>query len=264
MSDPLCVQELVLRPSSGRRKVIIATNIAETSVTLPGIVYVIDSGFSKQKFYNPVTDVEALVVAPISQASAEQRAGRAGRERPGKCYRLYTEDAYATMRPEGVPDIQKSNLLSTILQLKALGIDNVMQFDWIAPPPAEFMVRALEVLYALGVMDTHAKLTSPLGYQVAELPLDPMSAKVLLTASESGCRQEGLTIAAVTSVQTIWASGRERKEMDEARSQFGVAEGDMISYLNVYEGYLRAKNRAHWCYENCINYQAMVPPSWCH
>lgn len=158
------------------------------------------------------------MVAPISQASAEQRAGRAGRERPGKCYRLYTEDAYATMRPVGVPDIQKSNLLSTILRLKALGIDNVMQFDWIAPAPAEFMVRALEVLYALGVMDTHAKLTSALGYQVAEVPLDPMSAKVLLTATESGCGQEGLAIAAVTSDPRIWASGRERKGRETIRS----------------------------------------------
>ena len=117
----------------------------------------------------------------------------------------YTEDAYATMRAEGVPDIQKSNLLSTILQLKALGIDDVMQFDWITPPLAESMVRALEVLYALGVMDTHAKLTSPLSYQVEKLLPDPMSTKVLLTATESGCGQEGLAITAVTSVQTIWA-----------------------------------------------------------
>lgn len=256
---PAADQELVFRPSlSSRRKVIVATNIAETSVTLPGIVYVIDSGFSKQKFYNPITNVEALVAAPVSQASAQQRAGRAGRERPGKCFRLYTEETFATMKPEGVPEIQKANLLSTILQLKALGIDNVMQFDWLAPPPAEFMVRALELLYALGIMDESAKLTSPLGYQVSELPLDPMSAKMLLTAAEIGCRKEALTIAAVMSVQTIWASGKDRKEMDEARAQFGVAEGDMVSYLNVFEGYLQAKNRGQWCYENCVNYQALV------
>lgn len=256
---PATDQELVFRPSlSSRRKVILATNIAETSITLPGIVYVIDSGFSKQKFYNPITNVEALVAAPISQASAEQRSGRAGRERPGKCFRLYTEETFATMKPEGVPEIQKANLLSTILQLKALGIDNVMQFDWLAPPPAEFMVRALELLYALGIMDESAKLTSPLGYQVSELPLDPMSAKMLLTAADIGCQKEGLTIAAVLSVQTIWASGRERKEMDEARAQFGVAEGDMVSYLNVLESYLQAKNRGQWCYENCVNYHALV------
>lgn len=256
---PAADQELVFRPSlSSRRKVILATNIAETSVTLPGIVYVIDSGFSKQKFYNPVTNVEALVAAPVSQASAEQRAGRAGRERPGKCFRLYTEETFASMRPEAVPEIQKANLLSTILQLKALGIDNVMQFDWLAPPPAEFMVRALEILYALGVMDASARLTSPLGYQVSELPLDPMSAKMLITGAEIGCQKESLTIAAVLSVQTIWASGRERKEMDEARAQFAVAEGDMVSYLNVYDGYLQAKNRGQWCHENCVNYHALV------
>lgn len=235
-----------------------ATNIAETSVTLPGIVYVVDSGFSKQKFYNPMTDVEALVVAPVSQASAEQRAGRAGRERPGKCFRLYTEDTYSTMMPESVPEIQKANLISTILQLKALGIDNVMQFDWLAPPPAEFMVRALELLYSLGILDRQAKLTSPLGFQVAELPLDPIVAKMLLSAAERGCWQEGLTIAAVLSVQTIWASGRERREMDEARARFGVAEGDLVSYLNVYEGWLHARNRGHWCHQNCVHYQAMV------
>lgn len=119
-------QDLIFSPTPrGKRKVVISTNIAETSLTLEGIVYVVDSGLSKQKFYNPITDIENLVVAPISRASARQRAGRAGRVRPGKCYRLYTEDYYIKeMSAEGIPEMQRSNLVSCVIQLKALGIDN--------------------------------------------------------------------------------------------------------------------------------------------
>ncbi|BBN07307.1 ATP-dependent RNA helicase DDX35 [Marchantia polymorpha subsp. ruderalis] len=252
-------QELVFRPAAqGRRKVIVSTNIAETSVTIPGIVYVIDSGFAKQRFYNPLTDVDALVTAPISRASAEQRAGRAGRMRPGKCFRLYTEDTYCNdMKPETVPEIQRSNLVSTVLQLKALGIDNIMRFDWLAPPSSEAMIRALELLYAIGVLDTDAKLTT-LGHQVAEFPLDPMMAKMVLSSSSNSCSSEAVTIAAMLSVQSIWVSSKGRqRELDDARDQFAVVEGDHVTYLNVYESFLRAKQSPQWCHENLINYQAM-------
>ncbi|KAL2629866.1 hypothetical protein R1flu_014552 [Riccia fluitans] len=252
-------QELVFRPApQGRRKVIVSTNIAETSVTIPGIVYVIDSGFSKQRFYNPLTDVDALVVAPISRASAEQRAGRAGRMRPGKCFRLYSEDTYCNdMKAETIPEIQRSNLVSTVLQLKALGIDNIMRFDWLAPPSSEAMIRALELLFAIGVLDTDAKLT-PLGHQVAEFPLEPMMAKMLLSSNSYSCSPEAVTIAAMLSVQSIWVSSKGRqKELDDARDSFAVVEGDHVTYLNVYESFLRAKQSPQWCHQHLINYQAM-------
>nr|XP_011465801.1 PREDICTED: probable ATP-dependent RNA helicase DHX35 [Fragaria vesca subsp. vesca] len=253
-------QELVFAPTPrGKRKVVISTNIAETSITLEGVVYVVDSGFSKQRFYNPISDIENLVVAPISKASARQRTGRAGRVRPGKCYRLYTEEYFVKeMSSEGIPEIQRSNLVSCVIQLKALGIDNILGFNWPASPSSEAMVRALEVLYSLGVLDDDAKLTSPTGFQVAEFPLDPMISKMILSSGELGCSEEIITIAAVLSVQSIWASGwGSQKELDEAKLNFAAAEGDHVSFLNVYKAFLQSGKSSQWCHKNFINYQAM-------
>ncbi|KAJ0017416.1 hypothetical protein Pint_10466 [Pistacia integerrima] len=253
-------QELVFSPTPrGKRKVVISTNIAETSLTLEGIVYVVDSGFSKQRFYNPISDIENLVVAPISKASARQRAGRAGRVRPGKCYRLYTEEYFVNeMSAEGIPEMQRSNLVSCVIQLKALGIDNILGFDWPASPPPDAMVRALEVLYSLGVLDDDAKLTSPTGFQVAEIPLDPMISKMILASNELGCSEEIITVAAVLSIQSIWVSARgAQKELDEAKLRFAAAEGDHVTFLNVYKGFLQSGKSSRWCHKNFVNYQAM-------
>ncbi|XP_027354471.1 probable pre-mRNA-splicing factor ATP-dependent RNA helicase DEAH9 isoform X3 [Abrus precatorius] len=246
---PRAEQELVFSPTPrGKRKIVISTNIAETSLTLEGIVYVVDSGFSKQRFYNPISDIENLVVAPISRASARQRAGRAGRVRPGKCYRLYTEEYFLNhMSNEGIPEIQRSNLVSCVIQLKALGIDNILGFDWPASPSPEAMIRALEVLYSLGVLDDDAKLTAPTGFQVAEIPLDPMVSKMIIASSELGCSEEIITIAAVLSVQSIWISGRGiQKESDEAKLRFAAAEG-----------FLQSGKSSQWCHKNYVNYHAM-------
>ncbi|KAH0901555.1 hypothetical protein HID58_041058 [Brassica napus] len=271
-------QELIFTPTPrGKRKVILSTNIAETSLTLEarllcycycvanlmdktdGVVYVIDSGFSKQKFYNPISDIESLVVAPISKASARQRSGRAGRVRPGKCYRLYTEDYFLKEMPgEGIPEMQRSNLVSTVIQLKALGIDNILGFDWPSPPSPQAMIRALEVLYSLQILDDDAKLTSPTGFQVAELPLDPMISKMILASNELGCSDEIITIAAVLSIQSVWVIARGvQKEQDEAKLRFAAAEGDHVTFLNVYKGFLESKKSSQWCYKNFLNYQSM-------
>ncbi|RWR89645.1 putative pre-mRNA-splicing factor ATP-dependent RNA helicase DEAH9 isoform X2 [Cinnamomum micranthum f. kanehirae] len=254
-------QDLIFSPTpKGKRKVVISTNIAETSLTLEGVVYVVDSGFSKQRFYNPISDIENLIVAPISKASARQRAGRAGRVRPGKCYRLYTEEYFVKeMHAEGIPEMQRSNLVSCVIQLKSLGIDNILGFDWLASPAPEAMVRALEVLYSLGILDEDAKLTSPTGFQVAEIPLEPMISKMILSANLLGCSEEIITIAAVLSVQSIWMSARgSQKELDETKLYFAVAEGDHVTYLNVYKGFLHSGKSSQWCHKNFINYQAMV------
>ncbi|KAJ9136077.1 hypothetical protein P3X46_033189 [Hevea brasiliensis] len=252
-------QDLVFSPTPrGKRKVVISTNIAETSLTLEGIVYVVDSGFSKQRFYNPISDVENLVVAPISKASARQRAGRAGRIRPGKCYRLYTEEYFINEMPaQGIPEMQRSNLVSCVIQLKALGIDNILGFDWPASPAPEAMIRALEVLYSLGVLDDDAKLTSPVGFQAAEIPLDPMIAKMMLSSSQLGCSEEIITIAAVLSIQSIWVSTKAQKELDEAKLRFAAVEGDHVTFLNVYQGFLRSGKSSQWCHKNFVNYHAM-------
>lgn len=162
----------------GERKVIIATNIAEASLTIDGIFYVIDPGFAKQKVFNPKTGVDALVVAPISQASAKQRSGRAGRTGPGKCFRLYTEHAFKTeMMPMSVPEIQRANLGNTVLQLKAMGVNDIIHFDFMDPPPIQTLVNAMETLYSLGALDEEGLLTR-LGRRMAEFPLDPTLSKV--------------------------------------------------------------------------------------
>ncbi|GFQ08722.1 probable ATP-dependent RNA helicase dhx35, partial [Phtheirospermum japonicum] len=252
--------DLVFSPTPrGKRKVIISTNIAETSLTLEGVVYVVDCGFSKQVFYNPVADIENLVVAPISKASARQRAGRAGRVRPGKCYRLYTEEYYMNEMPaDGIPEMQRSNLVSCVIQLKALGIDNILGFDWPSSPSPEALIRALEVLYSLGVIDDDAKLTSPAGFQVAEIPLDPMLSKMILASNDYGCSEEIITIAAVLSVQSIWFSVRgAQKESDEAKLRFAAAEGDHVTFLNVYKGFIGSGKSSNWCHKNHVNYHAM-------
>eukprot|EP00842_Homolaphlyctis_polyrhiza_P002021 jgi/Hompol1/281/HPOL_003619-RA len=182
------------------RKVVVSTNIAETSLTIDGIVYVIDPGFSKQKVYNPRVRVESLLVSPISKASAQQRAGRAGRTRPGKCFRLYTEKAFMeSLQEQTYPDILRSELSSIVLQLKKLGIDDLVHFDFMDPPAPETMMRALEMLNYLGALDDEGELT-PLGNVMSDFPLEPSLAKMLISSPSYKCSNEILSIIAMLSV----------------------------------------------------------------
>lgn len=243
------------------RKIIVSTNIAEASVTIDGIVYVIDCGFVKLRAFNPTTGIETLTATPVSKASATQRAGRAGRTKPGKCYRLYTEAAYNALPEATVPEIQRSNLAPTILQLKALGIDNVVRFDFLTPPPAELIIRALELLYSLGAVNDYAKLTRPLGVRMAELAVEPMMAKVLLSAPSFGCLSEILSIAAMTSLQgAVWFHhDGEKKSTDTARRKFAAEEGDHLTLLNVYQAFVtRGKKDSKWCRDNYLNFKSMI------
>ena len=243
------------------RKVIVSTNIAEASVTIDGIVYVIDCGFVKLRAFNPTTGIETLTATPVSKASATQRAGRAGRTKPGKCYRLYTQSAYDSLPEATVPEIQRSNLAPTILQLKALGIDNVLRFDFLTPPPAELIIRALELLYSLGAVDDYAKLTRPLGVRMAELSVEPMMARVLLSAPTMGCLSEILSIAAMTTLQgSVWFQhDGGKKATDTARRKFAVEEGDHLMLLNVYQAFVtKGRKDAKWCRDNYLNYKSMA------
>lgn len=248
-------------PPENRRKVILSTNIAEASVTIDGIVYVIDSGFVKLRAFDPRTGIESLTVTPISKASAAQRAGRAGRTKPGKCFRLFTEDAYQCLPDTNPPEIQRSNLAPFILQLKALGIDNVVRFDYLTPPPAELMTKATELLYSLGALDEYAKLTRPLGMRMAELAVEPMMAKTLLSAPSFNCLNEVLTIAAMTSLGgAVWVQqDGGKKEMDSARRKFAAEEGDHLTLLNVYQTFVtKGKKESRFCHENHLNYKALT------
>lgn len=168
----------------GARKVVLATNIAETSLTIDNIIYVIDPGFAKQNNFNSKTGMESLMVVPISKASANQRAGRAGRVAPGKCFRLYTAWAYKyELEDNTIPEIQRINLGNAVLTLKALGINDLIHFDFLDPPPHETLVLALEQLYALGALNHHGELTKA-GRRMAEFPTDPMLAKMLLASEK--------------------------------------------------------------------------------
>jgi pre-mRNA-splicing factor ATP-dependent RNA helicase DHX16 len=181
-------------------KVVLATNIAETSLTIDNIVYVIDPGFSKQKSYDPRTGMESLLVTPVSRASAQQRAGRAGRVAPGKAFRLYTAWSYQNeMEENTIPEIQRTNLGNVVLLLKSLGINDLVHFDFMDPPPVETLIRALEQLYALGALNDRGELTKT-GRRMAEFPLEPQISKMIIASECYGCTEEILSIAGMLSM----------------------------------------------------------------
>lgn len=215
---PSEMQTKIFDPApAGTRKVVLATNIAETSITIDGVYYVIDPGFVKQNAYDPRLGMDSLVVTPISQAQARQRSGRAGRTGPGKCYRLYTEAAYRNeMLPNPIPDIQRQNLASTILSLKAMGINDLLNFDFMDPPPAQTLLTALEALYALSALDDEGLLTR-LGRKMADFPMDPPLAKMLIGSVELGCSEEILSIVAMLSVQNVFYRPKEKQAQADAK-----------------------------------------------
>ncbi|KAK8090980.1 pre-mRNA-splicing factor ATP-dependent RNA helicase prp22 [Apiospora phragmitis] len=243
----------------GERKVVIATNIAETSITIDHIYYVIDPGFVKQNAYDPKLGMDALIVTPISQAQANQRAGRAGRTGPGKCFRLYTEQAFSTeMSPVTIPEIQRQNLSSTILMLKAMGINDLLNFDFMDPPPTNTMLTALEELYALGCLDNEGLLTR-LGRRMADLPMEPSLAKVLVASVDLGCTDEVLSIIAMLSIPSIFYRPKEKQQVaDQKKAKFHDPSGDHLTLLNVYNGWKREGFSNPWCYDNFIQARSMT------
>lgn len=242
------------------RKVVISTNIAETSLTIDGIVYVVDPGFSKQKVYNPRIRVESLLVSPISRASARQRAGRAGRTRPGKCFRLYTEQSYhEDLQETTYPEILRSKMSNVVLTLKKLGIDDLVHFDFMDPPAPETLMRALELLNYLGALNDEGDMTE-LGYQMSDLPIDPQLAKIIITSPDYGCSDEILSIVACMSVPQIFMRPREAaKAADEAKAQFAHQDGDHLTLLNAYATYaaIPKAEKKQWCWDNFINDRSM-------
>ncbi|KAH8279074.1 hypothetical protein KR026_001220, partial [Drosophila bipectinata] len=240
------------------RKVVVSTNIAETSLTIDGVVFVIDPGFAKQKVYNPRIRVESLLVSPISKASAQQRAGRAGRTRPGKCFRLYTENAFKNeMQDNTYPEILRSNLGTVVLQLKKLGIDDLVHFDFMDPPAPETLMRALELLNYLAALDDDGNLTD-LGAVMSEFPLDPQLAKMLIASCQHNCSNEILSITAMLSVPQCFVRPNEaKKAADEAKMRFAHIDGDHLTLLNVYHAFKQSNEDANWCYENFINFRSL-------
>ncbi len=251
---PSEMQSRIFEPAPpGSRKVVIATNIAETSITIDGIYYVIDPGFVKQNAYDPKLGMDSLVVTPISQAQARQRAGRAGRTGPGKCFRLYTEAAFQSeMLPTSIPEIQRQNLSTTILMLKAMGINDLLHFDFMDPPPTNTMLTALEELYALSALDDEGLLTR-LGRKMADFPMEPALAKVLIYSVDMGCSDEILSIVAMLSIQTVFYRPKEKQQQaDQKKAKFHDPHGDHLTLLNVYNGWKQSKFSTPWCFENFV------------
>ena len=258
-SLPSEMQSRIFEPAPpGSRKCVVATNIAEASLTIDGVYYVVDPGFSKQKAFNAKLGMDSLVVTPISQASARQRAGRAGRTGPGKCYRLYTEMAYKNeMLDTNIPEIQRTNLGNVVLQLKAMGINDLLGFDFMDPPPVATLVGAMEGLHALGALDDEGLLTR-LGRKMAEFPLEPNLSKMLLLSVDLGCSEEILTITALLSVDNPFYRPRDKQgQADMKKAKFHQAEGDHLTLLAVYQAWEASKFSNPWCFENFIQARSM-------
>ncbi|XP_035740452.1 ATP-dependent RNA helicase DHX8-like [Vespa mandarinia] len=256
---PSEMQTRIFEPAPpGSRKVVIATNIAETSLTIDGIYYVVDPGFVKQKVYNSKTGMDSLIVTPISQAAAKQRAGRAGRTGPGKCYRLYTERAYRDeMLPTPVPEIQRTNLATTVLQLKTMGINDLLHFDFMDAPPVESLIMALESLHSLSALDNEGLLTR-LGRRMAEFPLEPNLSKMLIMSVHLQCSDEILTIVSMLSVQNVFYRPKDKQALaDQKKAKFNQAEGDHLTLLAVYNSWRNNKFSNAWCYENFVQMRTL-------
>ncbi|XP_006296554.2 probable pre-mRNA-splicing factor ATP-dependent RNA helicase DEAH6 isoform X2 [Capsella rubella] len=258
---PSELQAKIFEPTpEGARKVVLATNIAETSLTIDGIKYVIDPGFSKMKSYNPRTGMESLLVTPISKASATQRAGRAGRTSAGKCYRLYTAyNYYNDLEDNTVPEIQRTNLASVVLALKSLGIHNLLNFDFMDPAPAEALIKSLELLFALGALNQLGELTKA-GRRMAEFPLDPMLSKMIVVSDKYKCSDEIISIAAMLSIgPSIFYRPKDKQvHADNAMMNFHVGNvGDHIAMLKIYNSWKETNYSTQWCYENYIQVRSM-------
>ncbi|CAI9779386.1 unnamed protein product [Fraxinus pennsylvanica] len=253
-------------PPPNCRRFIVSTNIAETSLTVDGVVYVIDSGYVKQRQYNPSTGMYSLDVVQISKVQANQRAGRAGRTRPGRCYRLYPSMVYEDdFLDATIPEIQRSSLAGSVLYLKSLNLPdiNILKFDFLDPPSSESLEDALKQLYLIDAINVDGSVTS-LGRIMAELPLEPSLSRTLLEANECGCLSQALTVAAMLSAETTLLLGRskstEKKRKNPPSSDLpdGSGWGDHIQLLQIYEIWHQTDYNIDWCKDNYLQVRGMM------
>ena len=254
-------QEKVFKKCDGKRKVVFATNCAETSVTIPGIKYVVDSGKVKEMKFDPKRNLSSLEVTDINMSSAEQRKGRAGRTQAGKCYRLYSEEQYRAMNPRSTPEILRVHLGQAVLKLMELGIKDPAEFDFVESPPKESLQGATETLKALGAI-REARLTD-LGRKMAKVPLEPHLAKLVFQGIDQGVGSEALVLAAVATVNgSIFfrmGSDEEKKRADRQKVQFCQEGGDLLTLLAAYREWsaVSKSQRNKWCYANSLNAKAL-------
>jgi ATP-dependent helicase HrpA len=228
-------QERVFKPTSRARRIVLATNVAETSLTVPGIRYVVDTGLARVKRYSYRNKVEQLQVEPISQAAANQRTGRCGRVADGVCIRLYGEDDYTKRARFTDPEVQRSSLAGVILRMKSLGLGDVAQFPFVEPPPGRAIADGYQLLAELNAVNARNELT-PVGKELAKLPLDPRVGRMLLAARDQQCLQELLIIAAALSVQDVRDRPLEAQEAaDNAHRRFADEKSDFSSLLKLWK-----------------------------
>jgi ATP-dependent helicase HrpA len=227
-------QMRVFKPHPGRR-IVLATNVAETSLTVPGIRYVIDPGYARISRYSPRTKVQRLPIERISQASADQRKGRCGRVADGICIRLYSEADFQARPMYTEPEILRTHLAGVILQMKALGLGDIQDFPFLEPPDYKAIRDGFQTLHELGAIDENNALT-PLGYDLARLPIDPRIGRMILAARQEGCLREVLIIAAALSIQDPRERPLEQQELaDAAHAQFRDESSDFLGYLKLWD-----------------------------
>jgi pre-mRNA-splicing factor ATP-dependent RNA helicase DHX16 len=249
------------------RKVVIATNIAETSITVEGIVYVIDTGLVKQNYYNPNNRIDALNVVPVSKAQAGQRKGRAGRTQDGVCIRLYTEHMYNHELPDAtIPEILRANLSSIVLTLITTGVTDLLNFDFIDPPAVESVCAALDVLKTLGAIkikrSTGQLALTDSGRKMAEFPLDPTFGRMLVKSGELGCSREAVIVCAVLSLQnSLFAQipREKRADAERARQEYFVgASGDIQGYVRLFLAWEReGAGKERWAKQRFLNFRSL-------
>jgi len=257
---PSDLQQKIFEPTPpNARKVVLATNIAETSITIDGIVYVIDPGFVKENVYNPTTGMESLVVTACSRASADQRAGRAGRVGPGKCFRLFTKWAYFNELPSNpTPEILRTNLASVVLLLLSLGINDLIHFDFMDAPATETLMKSLELLYALGALNGKGELTKT-GRQMAEFPTDPMLAKALLSSEKFNCIEEVLSIISMLGESSaLFYRPKDKKLLADSTKEAFKKSSDHLTLLEIYNQWVDSDYSTQWCRDNFLQYKSLV------
>jgi ATP-dependent helicase HrpA len=246
-------QERVFKISNARR-IVLATNVAETSLTVPGIRYVVDAGMARVKRYSYRNKVEQLQIEPVAQSAANQRAGRCGRVAAGVCIRLYDEDDFLKRPKFTDPEILRSSLAAVILRMKSLRLTDVETFPFIEPPPGRAIADGYQLLQELGAVDDNNQLT-PLGRQLAKLPLDPRVGRMILAARDNACLSEVLIIAAALSVQDPRDRPLEAQNAaDQAHKKFADEKSEFLSYLKIwkwFEDAIAHKKSNRQLMENC-------------
>ncbi|ESO07051.1 hypothetical protein HELRODRAFT_105082 [Helobdella robusta] len=266
---PLDELNKVFEPAPpGMRKVVFSTTLAETSLTIRGIKYVVDCGKAKVRTFEPVSGLDILKVRVISQAQANQRAGRAGRESDGVCYRMYSMDKFNSMKKTSVPEIKRTNLSSVILQLLYWGVRDITSFDFLDKPKPQTLAKGVQMLKWLGAIvddggncdDDDKKLykLTAVGKQMVKFPLLPQYSKIIINANSYGCLPEILNIIAMLSADNILVDVlNKRNEIRINRSVLEDNSGDLITYLRIFSEYNNVNDKEKWCKKYYINERSM-------